>query len=371
MEGKEEALQCEGGCNLWFHRYCAGVSVSYFAELSNSPEPFLCYACYQRSQLAATKVLQSEVAQLKGEIKNLSQELANLKLTTTSPQALGQATVSHSFTSSNTNKTTINSNGPAYASILKPADNPANPATSNTLPQPTSNKPPGARLNRNNSVDKKFNIVIYGPRECPKGSPWHERASHDTNLACKIIKSICPDLHDYAICDCSRIGKYSEQRTRPLSVKFSRSCDVAMVLSNRHKISKAEYPKIFIKPFMSIAERITESTLLKEGRTLIDSGIERKLIRIRGNSIYINKTKVGSANINKGNFVRHQQPLDQSPESIPTNNILSANAASNAASLDVSPNIPDNVGSSNEVQSQRLQSPERPRSSSPLPSNSN
>ena len=88
---------------------------------------------------------------------------------------------------------------------------------------------------------------------------------------------------------------------------------------------------------MSIAERKTESTLLKERRTLIDSGIERKHIKIHGNSIYINQIKVGSAN--EGNFIRHQQPLDQSPESIPTNNILSANSASNATNVDISPNI--------------------------------
>ena len=227
-----------GGCNLWFHRYCAGVSVSYFAQLSNSPEPFMCYACYQRSQLATTKQLHCEVAQLKGEIKKLSEQLANLKLTAT-PQTLGEANAGQSLTS-NTSKVTINSNGPAmsYASILKRADNPANPSTGNTHAQPTSIKPPShtASLERKNSANKKFNIVIYGPPECPKGSPMYVRTSHDTNLACKIIKSICPDLHDYAICDCSRIGKYSDQRTRPLLVKFTRSCDVAMVLSNRHKL---------------------------------------------------------------------------------------------------------------------------------------
>ena len=112
----------------------------------------------------------------------------------------------------------------------------------------------------------------------------------------QVYMSRTPDLSDYAVCDSLRIGKYSKQRTRPLIVKFARSCDVASVLSNRHKISKADCPNVFLKPFMSIAERKTESTLLKERRTLIDSGFERKLIKIRGNSLYINKAKVGSAN---------------------------------------------------------------------------
>ena len=125
---------------------------------------------------------------------------------------------------------------------------------------------------------------MYGLSECPKGSPRHERISYDANLACKIIKSICPDISDYAICDCSRIGPYSEPRTRPLIVKFARSYDVAIVLSNRHRIPKSEHPNVYIKPFMSIAERKTESALLKERRALIDSGVERRLIKIRGNS---------------------------------------------------------------------------------------
>jgi hypothetical protein len=175
-------------------------------------------------------------------------------------------------------------------------------------------------------------------------------------------------MNDYAICDCSRIGKYSEQRARPLSVKFARTCDVAAVLSNRQKISK-DHPNVFIKPFMSIAERKIESILLKERRTLIDSGVERKLIKIRGNSIYINKTKVGSAN--EDIFIRCQQPQDQSSEPTPTchgtNNVLSATAASSAA------NTTNDVRSTSttDEHSQRTQTVGRPRSSSPLFTNSN
>ena len=83
QEGKEEALHCEGGCGLWFHRYCAGVSISLFKELAHSPEPFLCYICYQRSQLTVTNELRNEVAHLKSEITKLSEQLA--KLSTAGP----------------------------------------------------------------------------------------------------------------------------------------------------------------------------------------------------------------------------------------------------------------------------------------------
>ena len=292
----------------------------------------MCYACYQHSQLAATKLLQSEVAQLKGEIKNLSQELANLKLTT-APQASGEATVSHSFTGNNTNKTTINSNGPTYASILKLADNPANPPTSITPPQPTSNKPPSARLNRNNSVDKNCH--------------------NNYMVRVMTVQGLVSTLN-------KEQGLY--QSSSPALVTWPWSSPTGT------KYQKLNIPRFSLNTLCQLQKEKPSQHSSRRELLLIYSGIERKLIKICGNSIYINQTKVCAAN--EDNFVRHQQPLDQSPESIPTN-ILSANSASNATNVDISPNIPNNVGSSNEVQSQRLQSPERPWSSSPLPTNSN
>ena len=190
----------------------------YFAELSNSSEPFVCYVCYQRSQLAIMKQLRNEVTHLKGEITKQSEQLAKLTTTVSRPCSTG-----------NTNKSTSRANSsPTYASALK------QPPIS--LPYAHS----GDKPKRSNSVDKKFSIVLNGTSECPKGSPWHKRISHDASLAGNIIKSICPDINDYAISDCLRIGKYSESRARPLLVKFARSCDVVAVLSNRSRLSKAD-----------------------------------------------------------------------------------------------------------------------------------
>ena len=47
---------------------------------------------------------------------------------------------------------------------------------------------------------------------------------------------------------------------------------------------------------MSHKERTTESTLLRERRSLINSGIERSSIRLHGNTLYVNKKKYGYAN---------------------------------------------------------------------------
>ena len=293
VEGKDEALHCDGGCGLWFHRYCAGISASHFKDLSNSPEPFVCYICYQRSQLAVTKQLRDEVTRLNSEINKLSERLAKLS---SSPEVRLPAAVSQLPTSNDTSV-------PTYAATLKQASNPNSPSRAQSFNKESSDTKRSSRSV--SSADKKFNIVVYGLSECPKGSPRHERMSYDTDLVCKTIQSIlCPELREYAICDCSRIGKCSEERARPLIIKFARSCDAATVLANRHKISKSDHPNVFLKPFMTVAERKTESTLLRERRALIESGIERKLIKIRGNSIFVNKRKVGFAN--EDTFIRDQ-----------------------------------------------------------------
>ena len=115
-------------------------------------------------------------------------------------------------------------------------------------------------------------------------------------------------------------------------INFVRSCDAATVLANRHKISKSDHPKVFLKPYMTVAERKTESILLRQRRALIESGVERKLIKIRGNSIFVNKRKVGSANENT--FIPDQSHSitdlqRQSEEPTPTLNITSTIATTN------------------------------------------
>lgn len=55
-----------------------------------------------------------------------------------------------------------------------------------------------------------------------------------------------------------------------------------------------DLPGIGIKPEMSRKERKTESMLVQERWKLISTGTERQNIKIRGNTLYANKTKYGS-----------------------------------------------------------------------------
>ena len=106
-------------------------------------------------------------------------------------------------------------------------------------------------------------------------------------------------------------------KNKPLSVKFAHSCDMAMVKFSVTStiISKVEHPKVFINPFMSIAERKyssrrAEPLLIEESR---ESSFNLLTVKIQFS--YIDKTKVSSAN--EDNFVQHQQPqINYSPESM-------------------------------------------------------
>ena len=55
----------------------------------------------------------------------------------------------------------------------------------------------------------------------------------------------------------------------------------------------ASRPGIGIKPDLSADDKKIESLLLKERRSFIVSGVERKNIRISGSTIYVNKLKHG------------------------------------------------------------------------------
>jgi len=67
-EGEGEALFCEGKCQKWLHRYCAGVSVAQFQDLSTASAPFLCVMCYQQSHGVALEELRATVTALTSEL---------------------------------------------------------------------------------------------------------------------------------------------------------------------------------------------------------------------------------------------------------------------------------------------------------------
>ena len=58
MDGTHQSIQCEGPCDSWLHRRCAGLSKTAFAIASKSTEAFHCPLCrlsYQEKEIATLK----------------------------------------------------------------------------------------------------------------------------------------------------------------------------------------------------------------------------------------------------------------------------------------------------------------------------
>jgi len=70
----EDAVFCEGTCQVWVHRTCVGLINKLYNVLSESDDPYLCLHCMLCKQ-------NSELTNLKSLAKALSEELLNLRST--------------------------------------------------------------------------------------------------------------------------------------------------------------------------------------------------------------------------------------------------------------------------------------------------
>ena len=83
VEGKQQAIYCEGKCG-WMHRYCAGLSVPKFEEISViSSSSFMCSYCERTVEVNALKL---EIETLKIELAQLREAITLANGTTVSTQ---------------------------------------------------------------------------------------------------------------------------------------------------------------------------------------------------------------------------------------------------------------------------------------------
>ena len=138
--------------------------------------------------------------------------------------------------------------------------------------KPSNPQPPPA---------SKYNIVLYGIEECPKGTAKTVRFKNDLDRVSSILSGLDNVIQAQSVSDVVRLGKYNHERTRPrpILVKLLRSVDVSTVLTRRRLL-----PVVYrIKLFLSQKERLCESMLLKERWLLIQSGTNRSSIKIKNN----------------------------------------------------------------------------------------
>ena len=268
-------------CNSWIHRQCAGLSQILYKAYQNGDDPFYCPHCrlvLHEQQLLELKstidIPKKEVTDLKAETSKHN-EVTRLQSTTKQPQLVTQPTTSV----------------------------PKAPDTSNAIQQAATTMKSSKLGGDKMQEDRKFNVVIYGIKECSKGTPRNERLNHDLDKVTSIVTQGENSVSPLSIRDLLRLGKYHDQskKPRPILVKLNRTIDVTTLLIKARSLPK----EIRIKPDMSHEERLTESLLLKERWSLIQTGIKRKVIRIRANKIFLKNKLHGQ--IIDSSFVPQQQ----------------------------------------------------------------
>lgn len=145
-DGVDESIHCEGQCNRWMHRYCAGIPKRLFEELSASTNPFSCLYCTDSSNRYLIQNLTGEVAALKTEVAVLKISLQS----SSSASAVG-GSAPRLF------------QGKTYATVA---------ATNVTASTTEVGEPVQHPFTNTKSSERKFNIVLYGIDECPTGTTW-------------------------------------------------------------------------------------------------------------------------------------------------------------------------------------------------------
>ena len=80
IQKEQDSLKCEGDCGCIVHRYCAGVTRTYYDALRKSSSPFVCQFCSLKANNAVIQQLQMTIESLKTElaaVKNLSMSQRN------------------------------------------------------------------------------------------------------------------------------------------------------------------------------------------------------------------------------------------------------------------------------------------------------
>ena len=188
------------------------------------------------------------------------------------------------------------------------------PKASSQVPQQKIAKP-SQQSQPPSSFEKNYNVVVYGIKELAAKTTRSARSKHDQESLTPIFTSIDPSIQNSFIKDFHRLGKYKPDHTRPrpILVKFLRAIDAQFVLANRNKISQP----IIIKPDLSKEDRDIQSILLRERWNLIQTGVGRRLIKIRNNQIYVNNQLFGHVQGDKFFHSDSSSSCNQSPRSSP------------------------------------------------------
>ena len=135
--------------------------------------------------------------------------------------------------------------------------------------------------------DRKFNVVIYGINESPKGSTKHDRIESDLQSVCSVLSKLNNNIQQQSIKHMHRLEKFNPtaDRPRPILVKFIRVDDATNIFANKGSLS---HPLVN-KPDLTAWERQRDSLLLKARWKLFQDGIPCSDIKIQDTRLYVKR----------------------------------------------------------------------------------
>ena len=217
----QESIFCDGPCKSWLHRRCAGLTKKAFQSIS-LPDKFYCPMCRLSNNESELEKLRVRVADLEAKLSALlpAEESAN-------SSAWADA-IKSSGTTSGTNKACPSGSAPNTGDTSDPTVN---------------------HKSKDSSSQRRFNLVVFGLEESGKGTPKFQHNRHDIEIAGELLSWLDPIVDTFLIVAAFRLGRYSDEKARPLLVKLTRPNDVQIILMVRKKL--ASRPEIAIKPDMS------------------------------------------------------------------------------------------------------------------------
>ena len=120
-------------------------------------------------------------------------------------------------------------------------------------------------------------------------------------------------IDSLSIRDHYRLGKFKQDqpRPRPTLVKLNRTSEVATIISKARQIDTTPY---IIKQDLTLSERQMERALLKERWNLIQSGVSRTDIKLRGSFLYVKRKLYGQYKQDSFKTIdNHDPPLLPNP----------------------------------------------------------
>ena len=154
-----------------------------------------------------------------------------------------------------------------------------------------SNDHPPITHSGTSDSDRKYNLVVSGIAECDSGVGRMSRQIEDLKRVSETLSTVVESISKSCIKDTRRLGKYSptSSRPRPLLVTMLRACDVTAVLANKSQLDNT----IRIRRDLPRVVRAKQAVLMKERWKLIESGIERRDIKIQRDKLFVRGSMFG------------------------------------------------------------------------------